>query len=215
MRYILCLCLISTSVILGGCSRGQDDRDGQYVTDADGSRYQPGIPFQGSDFTTEAQKLLNDYVEKHRGDGAIENVKIQSAKVDASYTGILNGNFSFSGQAIVTITGVAPFNATFRERITGSLVPNNARLLDHWFYPQAPRSAFSSAYVIGLDPWRTALASETNPNDVGYRIAEALSISELILDLKDHADPNALDAWRRANDIASSKRYLINLPLLQ
>ena len=215
MQYTLCLALLSLTVLLGGCSRGQDDHDGQYVTDADGRHFHPRIPFQDSEITSEAQMLLDDFVEKHRADGAIQSVKVESARVDASYTGILNGNFSFSGRATVTIAGIAPFTAAFRERVTGSLVPNNNRLLDHWFYPQTPRSSFSSAYVMGLDSWRAALGSETNPNNVGYRIAQALSLSELIADLKDHADPAALDAWKKANAIAWDQRARINLPLLQ
>ena len=75
-------------------------------------------------------------VKKHRADGAIKSIKIGTARVDATYTGILSGNFSFSGRATVSVAGVAPFTVAFRERITGSLVAGNNRLLDHWFFPQ-------------------------------------------------------------------------------
>lgn len=215
MRYTIFLCLVSMTVLLGGCSRALDDHDGRYITDADGLRFQPRIPFQNSEISGEAQRLLDDLVEKHRADGAIQSVKVESARVDAAYTGILNGNFAFSGRATVTIAGVAPFSVAFRERVTGSLVPNNNRLLDHWFFPLPEEGVYSSAYVSGLDPWRAALASETYPNNVGYRLAQALSVCQLIIDLKDHVDPSALDAWRKANAIAWEKRSLINLPLLQ
>ena len=206
---------MSLTVFLGGCSLGQDDHDGHYVTDQDGRRFQPRIPFAGSEFTSEAQKLLDDVVEKHRADGAIQSIKVETARVDATYTGILNGNFAFSGQATVTIAGAAPFTLAFRERVTGSLVAGNNRLLDHWFFPNAEEGVYTSAYVSGLDSWRTALASETDANNTGYRIAQALSVSQLVIDLKDHADANALDAWEKANVIAWDKRALINLPLLQ
>jgi hypothetical protein len=215
MRYTLRLALMSLTVLLGGCTRGQDDHDGQYVTDPDGRRFQPRIPFQGSEITSEAQMLLDDVVAKHRADGAIQSVKVVSARVDASYTGVLNGNFAISGRATVNVAGVAPFTVAFRERVAGSLVPGNNRLLDHWFFPNTAEGVYTSAYVSGLDSWRTALASETDANNMGYRIAQALSVSQLVIDLKDHADANALDAWEKANVIAWDKRALINLPLLQ
>jgi hypothetical protein len=139
MRYTLCLALLSLTVLIGGCSRGQDDRDGQYVTDADGRHFHPRIPFQNSEITGEAQELLDDVVEKHRADGVIQSIKIETARVDAACTGILNGNFSFSGRATVTVAGVAPFTVAFRERVTGSLVAGNNRLLDHWFSPTPRR----------------------------------------------------------------------------
>ena len=85
----------------------------------------PAFPSRGSEITSEAQRLLDDVVEKHRADGGSQNVKVESARVDATYTGILNGNFAFSGRATVTISSVAPFTLAFRERVTGSLVPNN------------------------------------------------------------------------------------------
>jgi hypothetical protein len=203
------------TVLLSGCTRGQDDRDGLYVTDADGRHFQPRIPFENSIITSEAQKLMDDFVNKHRADGAIQYVKVEAAKMDRSYTGILNANVAFSGKVTVSIVGAAPFTVGFRERISGSLAPNNSRLMKNWFYPLAPQSEFTSAYVMGLDPWRSALAAETNENDVGYRLAQALSVCQLIIDLKDHVDPSALDAWRKANAIAWEKRSLINLPLLQ
>ncbi len=215
MRYTLCLALLSLTVLIGGCSRGQDDHDGQYVTDADGRHFHPRIPFPNSEITSEAQKLLDDVVEKHRADGAIQSIKVETARVDATYTGILNGNFSFSGRATVTVAGVAPFNVAFRERVTGSLVAGNNRLLDHWFFPNPAEGVYTSAYVSGLDSWRTALAAETNANNAGYRIAQALSIYQLVIDLKDHADPNGIDAWEKANAIAWDQRARINLPLLQ
>jgi hypothetical protein len=77
------------------------------------------------------------------------------------------------------------------------------------------QSSFTSAYVMGLDQWRAALAAETDQNNVGYRLAQALSVCQLILDLKDHADPVALDAWRKGNAIAWDQRARINLRLLQ
>jgi hypothetical protein len=215
MRYTLCLALLSLTVLLGGCTRGQDDHDGLYITDADGPRFQPRIPFQNSEITSEAQKLLDDVVKKHRADGAIKSIKVETAQVDASYTGILNGNFSFSGRATVTVAGVAPFNVAFRERVTGSLVAGNNRLLDHWFFPNPAEGVYTSAYVSGLDSWRTALAAETDANNVGYRLAQALSLSQLVIDLKDHVDPNGIDAWEKANAIAWDQRARINLPLLQ
>ena len=215
MRYTLCLALMSLTVFLGGCSLGQDDHDGHYVTDQDGRRFQPRIPFAGSEFTSEAQKLLDDVVEKHRADGAIQSIKVETARVDATYTGPLNGNFAFSGRATVAVSGQEPFTAAFRERVVGSLVPNNNRLLDHWFFPNAAEGVYTTAYVSGLDSWRTALASETTANNVGYRIAQALSISQLVIDLKDHADQNGIDAWEKANAIAWNQRARINLPLLQ
>jgi hypothetical protein len=215
MRYTLCLALLSLTVLLGGCSRGQDEHDGLYITDADGPRFQPRIPFQNSEITSEAQKLLDDVVKKHRADGAIKSIKIETARVDATYTGILNGNFSFSGRATVTVAGAAPFTAAFRERVTGSLVAGNNRLLDHWFFPNAAEGVYTSAYVSGLDSWRTALAVETDANNMGYRLAQALSLYQLVIDLKDHADPNGIDAWKKANAIAWDQRARINLPLRQ
>ncbi len=215
MRYIFYLCLISATALLGGCSPAQDDHDGQYVTDADGQHFHPRIPFSGSVITTEAQKLMDDFISKHRADGAIKKVEVKAARVDAVYVGILNGNFSFSGQAVVTITGTPPVTVMFRERITGSLVPGDNRLLDHWFFPLPEQSSFASAYVSGLDSWRAALASEADANDRDYRLAQALSVCQLIVDLKDHPDPGALSAWEKANAIAWEQRALINLPLLQ
>jgi hypothetical protein len=215
MRSTICFCLMSVTVLLGGCSRGQDDHDGQYSTDTDGRHFHPRIPFQGAEFTSEAQKLIDDFVGKHRADGAIQNVKVESARVDGSYTGILNADFAFSGKATVTITGTAPFTVEFRERVEGSFMTNNNRLLENWFYPFSSQSSFNSAYVLGLDSWRSALAAETDQNNVGYRIAQALSVCQLIIDLKDHADPGALDAWQKANAIAWDQRARINLPLQQ
>lgn len=209
------LCLIAMTVLLGGCSRGDGDRDGQYITDADGQRFLPRIPFQDSVVTSEAQKLMDDFVSKHRADGAIQGIKVEAAKVDACNTGILNGGFAFSGKATVTIAGWAPFTVGFHERITGSLMPNDHRILDHWSFPDRSWSSITSAYVSGLDSWRAALASETDVNNVGYRLAQALSLSQLVIDLKDHADPSGLDAWKKANALAWDRRAQINLPLMQ
>jgi hypothetical protein len=50
---------------------------------------------------------------------------------------------------------------------------------------------------------------------VGYRLAQALSLYQLVIDLKDHADPNGIDAWKKADAIAWDQRARINLPLLQ
>ncbi len=94
-------------------------------------------------------------------------------------------------------------------------MPNDHRLLDHWSFADRSWSSITSAYVLGLDSWRASLASETDVDNVGYRVAQALSLTNLVIDLKDRADAGALDAWKKANAIAWDRRTEINLPLMQ
>ena len=204
--------LIVATLTLSGCSRSQDGRDGQFVTDADSRRFYPRVPFTGADFRSEAQKLLDDHVTKHRGDGAIQSVQVEAARVDVSSSNVNETDFVFSGQAVVTVTGLAPFEVNFRELVTGSLAPNNDRLLNHWFFHDGPDDAAHSPYVLGLEPWQSRLTGE-DACAVGHDIAAVLSITQFIENLRDHPDSSGVESWRKASAVAWKRRAEIIRPL--
>ncbi len=59
---------------------------------------------------------MDDFVNKHRADGAIQYVKVEAAKVDRSYTGILNAKCGVFGKVTVSIVGADPFTVGFRGK---------------------------------------------------------------------------------------------------
>lgn len=214
---IIAVAVLALTFTFVGCIRAQfaghqlDPNQVKTITGANGAtEYHLILPIKGKPYASGAQFIFDQLVAQQAG-GDVQSITVDPSTVQVTFSHqeYGEGDFIMIGMAQVTLTKGPSFSAPFREIITGGAQED--RLFSVYSFEYMPET---TAYREGLASW-TAKTDPSGP-DHPYQldaIQAQLSIAMLVKEITSDGTvtPSALEDWKRANQIAWSKRGLLGL----
>jgi hypothetical protein len=206
---------IILTLVLAGCMRGQDashdynPNQVKAVSGANGAvEYHLILPIVGKPYASGAQFIFDQAVSAQAG-GDIASITVDPATVEVTFSEQIYGEglFIMVGRADVALVSGKKFLAWFREPITGGCQQ------DRIFSTYSPYLMLEiTAYREGLARWTTA-ADWADTHDQTEAIQAQLSIEMLIHEITADGTVrmDALEDWKKANQIAWTKRGVLGL----
>ena len=214
---IIAVAVLALTFTFVGCIRGQfaghslDPNQVKTITGANGAtEYHLILPIKGKPYASGAQFVYDQLVAQQAG-GDVRSITVDPSTVEIlfSHEQYGQGTFVMSGTAQVALTNGLSFSASFEEVVTGGA--QDDRIFSVYGFEYIPEV---TAYREGLASW-TAKAVPVGSDHIyqSDAIQAQLSIAMLVKEITSDGTvkTDALQEWKRANQIAWSKRSVLGL----